>query len=86
MAEIKVKCFAINPALTPDGQRMFGIHLGVALDAPKSQVNTGSMALWDPRAVFFVSEQDWNQMKDRPNVGDDFTIRIEGASMTVKRK
>lgn len=86
MTEMKVKCFAINPALTPDGQRMVGIHMGLPLDAPKSQVNTGAMALWDPRVVFFIPEKDWQAATEKPNVGDDFTIRVDGAAITVKRR
>ncbi|HLD75603.1 MAG TPA: hypothetical protein VI874_01170 [Candidatus Norongarragalinales archaeon] len=82
--EERIVCYAITPALSPDGERFFRVEFGIPIsDIRRTQVQLNTLILWDTRAVLNFSEKEFFDWPKKFEVGKRYLITSGGDTLTI---
>ena len=89
---MKIKVHSVNSALNPNGEVRIGVTFTQDCPIPRvSELSPGKTTIQiepgrqlpipqtprENRMVIFFEEKEWNKLKKKPNVGDEYTVNYE---------
>jgi hypothetical protein len=98
----KVRVFAVQNALSPNGERRISVVM--TLECPIPRITTEKLGAttisitpgmhtpipqtpMENKVVIFFTEEEWSGMRNKPNVDDEYQFNIDNdGGITLKRR